>query len=136
MSKRHLKFHAANQGWTCGRCQGLLKPGYTVSDGVVCCLDCDACVRCPVESLKMGTRDVSFALKSFVAYRDRYKCRMCDQKVGIAYEIDHTKALQRGGSNLASNLELLCNSCHGRKSYLEQMGVVLQDGEYRSIYFT
>ena len=98
-------------------------------------LDCDACVRCPVESLKLGTRDVSFALKSFVAYRDRYQCCMCEQKVGVAYEIDHRKGLQRSGSNLASNLELLCNSCHSLKTYLEQMGVVYKNGDYVSVYF-
>ena len=135
MQRRHIKYHAVKQKWRCADCNNHLKPGYELCANGVVCNDCTALVCCPVESLKVGKRDVSFALKSYIAHRDRYECCACHTLVGLAYEIDHVKPLHMKGSNLASNLELLCNSCHASKSYLEQLGVVAKGDEMVSIYF-
>ena len=39
------------------------------------------------------------------------------------YEVDHIIALYKGGSNELNNLEALCRNCHGKKTFMEKMGI-------------
>lgn len=63
------------------------------------------------------TIPIEYVLK--IADRDRWRCHVC----GLGYvpadpwEIDHDRALARGGQNLASNLRLAHRSCNRGKSY-------------------
>ena len=47
------------------------------------------------------------------------KCNICKNKVTKAFEIDHIIALEVGGSDADSNLQLLCKGCHDQKTRLE-----------------
>jgi 5-methylcytosine-specific restriction endonuclease McrA len=45
----------------------------------------------------------------------RGKCAGCGGKTGDNYQVDHIKALSRGGSNWPANLQILCPTCNQRK---------------------
>jgi 5-methylcytosine-specific restriction endonuclease McrA len=49
------------------------------------------------------------------------KCANCGRKIPVGeewdlFEIDHSIALSRGGTNDAGNLQVLCQICHGAKT--------------------
>lgn len=48
-------------------------------------------------------------------------CVRCSRKVGgkLRPEFDHVTPLILGGQNRESNLQLLCNECHGAKTKLD-----------------
>ncbi len=48
-------------------------------------------------------------------------CVRCNRKVGgkLRPEFDHSTPLILGGQNRESNLQLLCNECHGAKTKLD-----------------
>ena len=50
--------------------------------------------------------------------RDSYQCQMCGAtaKDGATLEIDHILPVSRGGTNDASNLQVLCRDCNAGKS--------------------
>jgi 5-methylcytosine-specific restriction endonuclease McrA len=52
--------------------------------------------------------------------RDGGKCCDCQRIIGEKgkWHIDHIMSMARGGGNEASNLQLLCASCHSRKTVL------------------
>lgn len=43
-------------------------------------------------------------------------CAYCRVNISKLFEVDHIIPIARGGSNLASNLQLLCPDCNRRKS--------------------
>ena len=59
-------------------------------------------------------------VKKRVAARQGWRCASCKALFDETYEIDHTKALFKGGTNEESNLQALCKRCHALKSALEQ----------------
>lgn len=63
-------------------------------------------------------------LRLSIMERDNYTCQECGKfmpdEVGL--QIDHIKPIKMGGKTVASNLQVLCSKCNGRKSdkYREQ----------------
>lgn len=70
-------------------------------------------------------------MKRHIAVRDGAVCRMCGEKFEVqvpnkenapaipkasALELDHIRPVMAGGTDHADNLQLLCPSCHGRKT--------------------
>ena len=51
-----------------------------------------------------------------VIERDEGRCRMCGLRVGESGEIDHIRPIADGGTSDLENLQLLCSSCHSRKT--------------------
>ena len=68
-------------------------------------------------------RNVSESKKKFIASNQKWKCTHCKQLLDNTYEVDHIIALYRGGSNELNNLEALCRNCHGKKTFMEKMGL-------------
>lgn len=56
-------------------------------------------------------------IRSQVISRDKGRCSVCKEKG--ANEVDHITPLWNGGSNLLTNLQLLCWLCHSIKTELE-----------------
>ncbi len=46
----------------------------------------------------------------------RGRCGYCRKRVGMRYHADHITALARGGSNKASNIQVLCPRCNTAKN--------------------
>ena len=59
------------------------------------------------------------------------KCTICKEKLQRKYELDHIKPLVSGGTNDLKNIQLLCKSCHKKKSHVEK-----EDGSYIRIIET
>jgi len=53
------------------------------------------------------------------------KCASCGEPLKRKYELDHIKPLASGGNNTEKNIQLLCKSCHKKKSQNEK-----EDGSY------
>ena len=66
-------------------------------------------------------RSVGTLTKRRVAAAARWRCASCGILVDEHYEIDHRVPLHKGGSNHPSNLDLLCNPCHRRKTRDERI---------------
>ena len=74
-------------------------------------------------SPKKHKRSVSESKKKFIASNQKWKCAHCQQLLDNTYEVDHIVALYKGGSNELNNLEALCRNCHGKKTFMEKMGL-------------
>lgn len=46
----------------------------------------------------------------------RTPCVKCDARWETSHHLDHIKARRQGGSDDPSNLQWLCQQCHGRKT--------------------
>lgn len=52
-----------------------------------------------------------------IAYRQKYKCSMCQDLLHPkAMDIDHIQEIQDGGLDNLDNLQALCSNCHAKKS--------------------
>jgi len=67
-------------------------------------------------------RSVSESKKKYVASKQGWKCRECQEVLPATFEVDHIKRLQYGGSNEIDNLQALCPNCHREKTMKETMG--------------
>ena len=72
---------------------------------------------------KKHKRNVSESKKKFIASNQKWKCSHCQNLLDNTYEVDHIVALYKGGSNELNNLEALCRNCHGKKTFMEKMGL-------------
>jgi hypothetical protein len=67
-------------------------------------------------------RKVSSHLKKIVAFKQNYKCNMCQIMLPPTWECDHIIPLWKlGTSNELHNLQALCRECHGIKTMKEAM---------------
>ncbi len=66
-------------------------------------------------------RNVGESIKKYVASHQQWKCNDCKQMLDATYEIDHIRALYKGGSNDIRNLQALCRNCHGRKTLIDNI---------------
>ena len=61
------------------------------------------------------------ARRKAILIRDAYRCRSCSRVAyGPAAHVDHILPLEEGGTDDEGNLQVLCESCHGRKTRAEQ----------------
>jgi len=72
---------------------------------------------------KKQKRNVSESKKKFIASNQKWKCAHCQNLLDNTYEVDHVIALYKGGTNELNNLEALCRNCHGKKTFMEKMGL-------------
>lgn len=70
---------------------------------------------------KIPKRKLSRSMRIEIAYRQQYKCRMCDILLPPDFEVDHIQALEDGGQDIASNLQCLCVPCHTKKTRLNRL---------------
>ena len=68
-------------------------------------------------------RSVSESKKKFIAAKQGWKCRECNEILPATYEVDHITRLQHGGSNEIDNLQALCPSCHRNKTMMETLSL-------------
>jgi 5-methylcytosine-specific restriction endonuclease McrA len=66
-------------------------------------------------------RKVTATEKKIVAARQKWICNNCGQILDATYEIDHIRALWKGGSNDINNLQALCRNCHGNKTMMDRV---------------
>jgi 5-methylcytosine-specific restriction endonuclease McrA len=59
---------------------------------------------------------IEYDTRLFVWQRDGGRCRHCGSREEMQF--DHVIPRSRGGSGLASNVELLCGPCNRRKGTL------------------
>lgn len=77
----------------------------------------------PLGPQKKQKRNVSESKKKFIASNQKWKCAHCQNLLDNTYEVDHVTALYKGGTNELNNLEALCRNCHGKKTFMEKMGI-------------
>ena len=77
----------------------------------------------PAGPQKKQKRNVSESKKKFIASNQKWKCAHCQNLLDNTYEVDHIIALYKGGTNELNNLEALCRNCHGKKTFMEKMGI-------------
>ena len=69
-------------------------------------------------------RNVTNGQKKYVGARQQWKCGHCRQILDASYEVDHIKALYKGGTNDLDNLVALCRNCHGKKTIEERLNLI------------
>ena len=76
--------------------------------------------RAAIQAVKKAlktSRKVSRKFRWEVAYRQKYKCQVCQELLHPkAMDIDHVLALSKGGEDVIENLQALCTNCHAKKS--------------------
>jgi hypothetical protein len=75
----------------------------------------------PLFETKMTNRKVNGLRKKMVAASQKWRCASCDELLEATFEVDHKVRLCDGGANSSENLQALCQTCHGRKTFNEQM---------------
>jgi 5-methylcytosine-specific restriction endonuclease McrA len=72
----------------------------------------------PEPEPEIKRKSIKPSLRFEVLKRDDYRCQMCGvtAKDGATLEIDHIMPVSKGGSNDASNLQVLCRDCNAGKS--------------------
>lgn len=72
----------------------------------------------PEPEPKPQRKPIKPSIRFQILKRDKYRCQMCGftAKDGATLEIDHILPVSRGGSNDASNLQVLCRDCNAGKS--------------------
>jgi 5-methylcytosine-specific restriction endonuclease McrA len=64
-----------------------------------------------------------------IAKLQRNKCAYCRRSLsGARREVDHIRALSRGGSNNRRNLQILCRTCNTRKGAKDPMQFAREQG--------
>ena len=58
------------------------------------------------------------ALRKEIMLRDNYTCQICGKYMPdeVGLHIDHIIPVSKGGKTIASNLQVLCSKCNGKKS--------------------
>ena len=57
-------------------------------------------------------------LRAEIMLRDNFTCQKCGKQMldEVGLHIDHIIPVSKGGKTVASNLQVLCSKCNGRKS--------------------
>lgn len=54
-----------------------------------------------------------------VMFEQDYKCNTCKVKLPTTWQMDHITRVEHGGTNSRANLQILCDSCHNKKTEME-----------------
>lgn len=67
---------------------------------------------------KTQRRLMTKELRKAIMERDNYTCQICGKYMpdGVGLQIDHIVPVSKGGTTVASNLQVLCSKCNRRKS--------------------
>jgi len=71
--------------------------------------------------LNTTKRSVSETKKKYVASKQNWTCKKCNEQLKATFEIDHKMDLQYGGTNHVDNLEALCAECHKEKTMMSNL---------------
>lgn len=82
---------------------------------------------------KIPKRKLSRSMRIELAYRQQYKCRMCEVLLPPDFQVDHIEALEDGGADVASNLQCLCVPCHTTKTRLNRLRKTQQFAEEATV---
>lgn len=50
--------------------------------------------------------------RAYIAFRDRYTCKICGNQGELGFHVHHIIPLSKGGNNNLKNLIYLCRYCH------------------------
>lgn len=67
----------------------------------------------------LGRQRLTPLQRTKIAYSQQYRCSACDHILEPLFHVDHILPLSQGGSNMAVNLQALCQPCHIDKTRLE-----------------
>ena len=67
--------------------------------------------------------------------KQSWKCNLCRQSLESTAQVDHIQPLWLGGDNEIDNLQILCVSCHAKKTQQENDNVCRSCGTVYSKYF-
>ena len=67
----------------------------------------------------MKRKAIPASLKWRLVLRQRFRCAICKQPLDDTLDIDHLRALHKGGSDSLENLQAVCLPCHRRKTRAE-----------------
>jgi len=97
--------------------QWYLEHSYTKSNSLVTfCRDLKPYCK------KIPKRQLSRSMRVEIAYRQEYKCRVCDLfPIPPNFEVDHIIELQDGGADISENFQALCPACHAEKTRLNRL---------------
>ncbi len=67
--------------------------------------------------VKNQRRLMTRALREEIMKRDNYTCQICGKYMPdeVGLHVDHIIPVSKGGKSVASNLQVLCSKCNGRK---------------------
>lgn len=78
------------------------------------------------QSASQRERPLTVAEKDFIRERDWHVCRNCGKP---AHQVDHIVEYADGGSRDPSNLQLLCDDCHAKKTRASQANAPRMPGQ-------
>ena len=70
-----------------------------------------------------SARHVSESRKKEVAYRQKYRCKMCFGLLPPSFQVDHIIPIALGGHNGNRNLQALCPTCHKLKTQSDMVEI-------------
>ena len=70
-----------------------------------------------------SSRRVSESRKKEIAYRQKYRCRMCFGLLPPSFQVDHIIPVALGGHNGNQNLQALCPTCHKLKTQSDMVEI-------------
>ena len=73
---------------------------------------------------RTNKRAVSTLAWKEIGFTQRWCCAGCAEMLEPTMEVDHIVPLEQGGKDCLENLQLLCVSCHARKSRDERLAKV------------
>ncbi len=76
---------------------------------------------------------ISHRVKWAVAVRQNFKCALCAGELAEEVNLDHKRALSDGGTDDVLNLQLLCLTCHHRKTVAETVARNRGTSEYHCL---
>jgi 5-methylcytosine-specific restriction endonuclease McrA len=107
---------------TCPKCNKTLS-SIKSKNALYCSKKCAGDSRNDRRFKRVGSGNVKYLRDIVIELLGSY-CKNCGAKSNI--RIDHIESLQNGGSNKASNIQLLCVSCHNAKNVLDRIKYLKQ----------
>lgn len=72
----------------------------------------------------MSERKIRESVRKNVAFKQEYKCAICNIMLPPSYQIDHIVPFSLTSDNREQNLQALCATCHANKSQQEYYRII------------